>query len=127
MSVGAKVAKADQRLGAKVFDFHASGGRNMRNVNLVGRVFTKADHGGRLKIQLADAPASLYGDPAARAGIFQCAFGTRLNCQFFCTEQLLSVDSPVNDPPIRESIAASIAVDDRLQVVALFEVPTLLY
>ena len=54
-----RIAIPDQRFSARVFDFHACGGRLSRDEHLVPRLFAKVDHYGRLQLQRSHPAAAL--------------------------------------------------------------------
>ena len=122
VSIGAEVAQADEGFAAGVFDFDSSDRCVVADEDLVFGVLTEADHGRGLEGQFADPTLALDGGPTACCTVLQDGLGSWFDGQFFGAKELLAIDGTVDDPFVADPCGGLGRIDDRFDVVGIFEV-----
>lgn len=122
VSIRAEVSQAYERLAAGVFDFDTARGGIVADEDFVVGVLSEADHGGGLQGEFADAPFALDGGPSASGAVFEDGFGAGFEGQFFGAKELFAIDAAIDNPLVGDPCGALGRIDDRFDVVGVFEV-----
>ena len=94
----------------------------MADEDFVFGILTEADHGWGLEGQFADPTLALDGGPTACRPVLQDGLGTWFDGQFFGAKELLAIDGTVDDPFVGHPCGGLGLIDDRFDVVGIFEV-----
>jgi len=122
VSIRAEVSQAYERLAAGVFDFDTARGCIVADKDFVVGVLSEADHGRGLQGEFADASFALDGGPSASGAVFEDGFGAGLEGQFFGAKELFAIDAAIDNPLVGDPCGALGRIDDRFDVVGVFEV-----